>query len=117
MAVKAGVRIALGTDLGVSSKETPWNHGINGMEFKYAVKAGLSPLKAVEAGTANAPLTLGPQGPKSGLLAEGYDADFIGLKENPLEDISILAMPEKILYVWKAGNLCKAPSMPIGLLP
>ena len=117
MAVKAGVRIALGTDLGVSSKETPWNHGMNGIEFKYAVKAGLSPLEAIEAGTANAPLTLGPQGPKSGLLTEGYDADFIGLKENPLEDISILAVPENIFYVWKAGRLCKAPGMPVGLLP
>ena len=116
MAVKAGVRIALGTDLGVSSKCTPFNHGMNGCEFAYALKAGLSPLEAIEAGTANAPLTLGPQGPKSGLLCEGYDADFIGVTENPLAEISVLATPDKISHVWKAGRLCKAPGKPVSLI-
>ncbi|MCJ1485075.1 hypothetical protein MMC06_005248 [Schaereria dolodes] len=107
MAVKAGVRIALGTDLGISSLTRPWNHGMNGGEFGYAVKAGMTPLEAVEAGTANAPETLGMQAPLSGQLKVGYDADFIALKKNPLEDIGILARPEMVSHVWKGGELCK----------
>jgi len=116
-AVKAGVKIALGTDLGVSSTKIPFRHGMSGKEFKYAVDAGMSPLEAIEAGTANAPLTLGPQAPVSGQLKKGYDADFIVVSENPLDDIEVLADPDKITHVWKGGKLQKAPGMPVGLLP
>jgi len=41
------------------------------------VALGMTPQQAIEAGTATAPRTLGPQAPRSGLLAEGYDADLI----------------------------------------
>ncbi|MCJ1312279.1 hypothetical protein MMC25_005953 [Agyrium rufum] len=77
IAVKAGVKIALGTDLAISSPTTLWNHGMNGDEFRRAVNAGLSPLQAIEAGTANGPETLGLQAPLSGQLKAGYDAEFI----------------------------------------
>jgi imidazolonepropionase-like amidohydrolase len=113
-AVKAGVRCALGTDLGFSNANIEHNHGMNGKEFGFAVRAGMTLLQAIEAGTANAPATLGPQAPKSGMLREGYDADFIALEQNPLEDIEILARPEKITHVWKGGKLCKAPGRPVG---
>ena len=115
MAVKAGVQIALGTDLAISSPTTEWSYGMNGDEFRCAVDAGLSPLQAIEAGTANAPATLGPQAPMSGQLKAGYDADFIALAESPLGDISVLAKPEKVLYVWKSGKLYK-DRKPIGFL-
>ncbi|KAI4167129.1 MAG: hypothetical protein LQ343_007456 [Gyalolechia ehrenbergii] len=115
MAIKAGVRIALGTDLGVSSPTVRFNHGMNGGEFCYAVDAGMTPLEAIEAGTANGPDTLGLQAPKSGQLMAGYDADFIAISDNPLEDISVLADPAKVTHVWKEGRLIKSPTKPIGV--
>ncbi|CAG8956931.1 hypothetical protein HYFRA_00011980 [Hymenoscyphus fraxineus] len=115
-AVKAGVRIAIGTDILISSLDIPWNHGMNGIEFKYAVEAGLSPLQAIEAGTANAPETLGPKAPKSGVLKEGYDADIIALSKNPLDDIEVLSEPRNITHVWKGGRLFKADGNPINIL-
>ena len=51
----------------------------------------MTPLQAIEAATAIAPRTLGPQAPRSGQLAAGYDADIITLDSDPLTDISVLA--------------------------
>lgn len=103
----AGVRIALGTDIATTGSDTlvPW--GMNGQELPLLVEAGLSPLEAIEAATANGPLTLGPQGPRSGLLAAGYDADVLAVAADPLEDISVLAEPDDITTVWKAGTVVK----------
>lgn len=115
-AVKAGVKIALGTDLGYSIKGVDFNHGMNGREFPLAVKAGMTPLEAVEAGTASAPSTLGPQAPESGQLKEGYDADFIALSGNPIENIELLAHPDNITHVWKGGRLFKSPGNPVSML-
>lgn len=107
------MKCALGTDLGISSEASEFNHGMNGLELGYAVDAGMTPLQAIEAATANGPLTLGLQAPLSGQLKEGYDADFIALSENPLEDIKVLANPHRVTHVWKAGKLFKAPGKPI----
>lgn len=100
---RAGVPMALGTDVFTSGAGTvvPWGH--NGEELTHLVAAGLSPLEAIEAATARAPLTLGPQAPRSGLLAEGYDADLIALAANPLDDITVLAEPANVTHVWKGG--------------
>jgi len=70
-------------------------------------RAGLTPLEAIEAATANGPLTLGPQAPKSGLLAPGYDADVIVVARDPLQDIGVLAEPANVVKVWKGGVLVK----------
>ena len=75
----------------------------------HLVDAGLSPFEAIEAGTANGPATLGPQAPRSGLLAEGYDADVIALTAEPVDDTSVLAEPANVTHVWKAGELVKSP--------
>ena len=64
--------------------------------------------RAIEAGCA--PLTLGPQAPRSGLLAEGYDADVLGVSANPLDDITVLTEPDGITHVWKAGAAVKEPT-------
>ena len=116
MAVKARVRIALGTDLGPSTLSTPWNHGMNGVELQYAVEAGMSPLQAIEAATTTAPETLGTKAPKSGLLKEGYDADFISLEKNPLDDIEILSKPSNVIDVWQAGKHIKVGGRPVSIL-
>lgn len=109
LAVKKGVRLALGTDIGLSALNTPLSHGKNGMELIYAVQAGMTPLEAIEAATAISPDTLGPQAPRSGQLKAGYDADIIAVSDNPLNDIAVLSQPDNITHVWKAGKLYKAP--------
>ncbi len=64
IAVSAGVKIAMGTDIFVSGPM----YGQNSLEVKYLIDAGLTPLEAIEAATATGPLTLGPQAPRSGQL-------------------------------------------------
>jgi imidazolonepropionase-like amidohydrolase len=106
----AGVRIALGTDIATSGPETvvPW--GMNAWELVHLVGAGLSPLEAIEAGTANGPLTLGPQAPKAGVLEAGWDADLIAVNGDPISNIAVLVDPANVTHVWKAGSLAKEPA-------
>jgi len=108
IAHEAGVSIALGTDI-FGGPGTGLEWGMNGRELRHLVEAGLTPLEAIESGTANGPETLGPQGPKSGQLAAGYDADIIAIAANPLDDISVLADPKNVTHVWKSGRLAKSP--------
>ena len=84
-AISAGVTIAMGTDIFISGTL----QGQNSREVKALIDAGLTPLEAVEAATANGPLTLGPQAPASGQLREGYDADVIAFDADPLEDLAV----------------------------
>lgn len=107
LAVAHGVNIALGTDIGSSDRKSQLSHGNNAMELVYAVEAGMSPLQAIEAATASGPMTLGAMAPKSGQLKVGYDADFMGVKLNPLEDISVLTKRSNIQHVWKGGKYCR----------
>jgi imidazolonepropionase-like amidohydrolase len=116
-AVAAGVKIASGSDYGISKRGTPLSHGHNGRELELAVEVGgMTPMQAIEAATATAPEVLGPQAPLAGILKEGYDADFIALTTNPLEDISIIADPDNVTHVWLAGQLKKSPERPILIL-
>ena len=89
---------------------------MNGQEFALAVEAGMTPLEAIAAGCANAPDTIGPQAPKSGQLKVGYDADFIALAEDPVQNIAVLGEPDKVTHVWKTGKCYKAPGKPLGLI-
>jgi imidazolonepropionase-like amidohydrolase len=110
IAHEAGVTIALGTDIGTSGLDTlvPW--GMNAHELLHLAAAGLTALEAIEAATATGPLTLGPQAPRSGLLAAGYDADVLAVAANPLDDLTVLTEPANITHVWKAGVAAKAPA-------
>ena len=109
-AIKAGIKCALGSDL-FGGSGSVLGAGQNGKEIINAVKLGMTPLQAIEAATVNGPLSLGPQAPKSGLLKEGYDADFIALDENPLDQIEVFGNPSNIKMIWKAGKLVKAPGL------
>jgi imidazolonepropionase-like amidohydrolase len=100
IAVAAGVTIATGTDVFISGTE----YGMTGAEVRHLIEAGMTPLQAVEAATANGPLTLGPQAPQSGQLREGYAADIIAMDGNPLDDLSIWGDKSRITHVWKAGE-------------
>ena len=104
LAIRKGVRIALGTDIWSTGEGTiaPW--GQNAQELVHLVDAGMKPLQAIEAATANAPMTLGPQAPKSGQLKAGFDADVLAVRKDPLGDIAVLASPENLITVWKSGQ-------------
>jgi len=104
-----GVTIASGTDIALSGRELPNSWGRNGRELPLLVRAGLTPLQAIEAATATGPLTLGPQAPLSGQLVAGYAADVITLDADPVADIAIMADPAHVVGVWKAGQPVKAP--------
>ena len=107
LAVQHGVKIALGTDILSSDRMSALSHGNNAHELIWAVEAGMTPLQAIEAATANGPETLGRMAPKSGQLREGFDADFIAVRENPLEDVGVLAVTKNIEGVWKGGSRFK----------
>ena len=104
LAHRSGVTVAMGTDIGAGD----W--GRHGEELTLLVEAGFSPLEAIEAATANGPATLGPQGPRSGQLATGYDADLLILDHNPLDDIAVLADPTRVREVWQTGRRVKQRS-------
>jgi imidazolonepropionase-like amidohydrolase len=82
----------------------PFGWGQNGAELALLVEAGLTPLEAIAAATANAPATLGPQAPLAGILAPGWDADVITLAGDPLADINLLTDPANVTAVWKHGG-------------
>lgn len=103
LAIRAGVVCALGTDT---------QPGFNmAMELEYAVAAGMSTLEAIKAATANGPLCLGGQAPRTGQLKAGYDADVIGLVENPVEDVKVLQKMDNVRWVWKSGRIFKGPGV------
>lgn len=107
LARASGVRVAMGTDLALSGTALPVSWGRNGRELALLVKLGFTPLEAIEAATAAGPETLGPQAPRSGQLAVGFDADVLTLDADPLTDIGVLASPDHITGVWKAGRRVK----------
>ena len=107
MAIERGVTIAMGTDLGLTGLDLPGAWGTDGSELGYMVALGMTPGQAIEAATATAPRTLGPQAPRSGVLAEDYDADLIAVDGDPLADISLLADPDRITAVWAGGRQVK----------
>lgn len=116
IAVKKGVKMATGTDTGVSMPNSIATQGLNGKELLYHVRAGMTPLQAIEAATANGPLTLGPRAPKSGQLLEGYDADFIAVDGNPLDNIEVLIGGKHISHVWRQGKCYKSPGHPVRII-
>ena len=106
LAVAKGVRIAMGTDIFVSGSD----YGHNSLEITHLVNAGMTPLEAIEAATANGPETLGPQAPRSGQLREGYDADVIAIDFDPIADPGSWGDPDRVTHVWKAGAAVKEPA-------
>lgn len=92
-AVKAGVKIAFGTDSGVSP------HGGNAQEFKYMVEAGMPAMDAIRSATVNAADLLG-ESARLGSIEAGKLADIIAVKGNPLNDITAL---ESVSFVMKDG--------------
>ncbi|MCY3410052.1 MAG: amidohydrolase family protein [Candidatus Heimdallarchaeota archaeon] len=104
MAIRKGVKIAIGTDMFTSGPGNLLTWGENAMELKYMVDAGMTPMQAIVAATGDAPLTLGKRAPKSGMIKEGYEADVLLLQKNPLENIEYLLEKEHMRVI-KQGKL------------
>lgn len=99
-AVKAGVKIAMGTDSGVGQ------HGINGRELQLMVEYGMSPMQAIQASTHNAAQLLHLD-KLLGTLETGKLADVVIVGGDVLADISLLADPAKVKVVLKDGRVVK----------
>ena len=93
--------------LAVTGMDLPNSWGTNGSELVYLVQLGMTSLQAIAAATVTAPRTIGPQAPRTGVLAAGYDADVITLDADPVADIAVLAAPERITGVWVRGRRVK----------
>jgi imidazolonepropionase-like amidohydrolase len=92
-AIKDGVRIAFGTDTGVS------DHGKNAKEFALLVKAGLTPAAAIRAATIDVATLLGRE-TQIGSLEPGKQADIIAVASSPLDDVTVL---ERVRFVMRNG--------------
>jgi imidazolonepropionase-like amidohydrolase len=90
-----GVKIAFGTDAGVSK------HGRNADEFELLVKHGMSPADAIKAATVNAADLLSLSS-EIGTLEPGKRADLIAVTGDPLQDVTLL---KKVEFVMKDGKV------------
>ena len=97
-AVRAGVKMAFGTDAGVCA------YGTSGKQFAFMVKYGMTPMQAIQAATSNAADLLGHAN-ELGSIKVGKYADLIAVSGDPLKDISLL---ERVEFVMKEGKVYKS---------
>jgi imidazolonepropionase-like amidohydrolase len=96
-AYKAGVKIAFGTDSGVSA------HGDNWQEFILMTNAGMSNKDALRSATIETAKLLRVED-QLGQIKPGMLADIIAFQKNPIEDISTV---ENVIFVMKDGVIHK----------
>lgn len=94
---KYGVKIAFGTDSGVSA------HGDNWQEFALMVEGGMSPLETIQSATLETAKLFRLEN-EIGKIKTGFSADIIALRDNPLENIESL---KDISFVMKEGTRYK----------
>jgi len=97
-ALKAGVKIVFGTDMG----GIPWTEPI-AQEFPRMVELGMSPMDAIQSATSRASDMLEMQG-QIGVIAPGAFADVIAVNGDPLKDIKVLG---SVQFVMKDGKVFK----------
>ena len=96
---KAGVKIAFGTDSGVSA------HGDNAREFGYMVQAGMPALAAIRSATLDAATLLGQES-RLGTLEAGKLSDVVAVPGDPAKDIAAMT---RVSFVMKNGVIYKRP--------
>lgn len=94
-----GVKIAYGTDAGVSK------HGRNADEFELLVKFGMTPAEAIKAATVNAAALLGVD-KETGTIEAGKAADIIAVSGDPLTDVKVL---KAMKFVMARGQVVVGP--------
>ena len=97
-ALRAGVKIAFGTDVGGFSWSEPM-----AQEFARMVEMGMSPMDAIRSATSRAAEMLGMQG-ELGVIAPGAYADVIAVAGDPLKDVNEL---RRVRFVMKNGSVFK----------
>src|SRR6185369_12181535 len=97
-ALKAGVKIVFGTDMG----GIPWSQPM-AQEFPRMVKLGMSPMETIKSATSRAAVMLDMDG-EIGVIAPGAFADIIAVPGDPLTDITQLG---KVQFVMKDGKAVK----------
>jgi len=97
-ALKAGVKIAFGTDMG----GIPWTEPIAN-EFRLMVKFGMSPMDAIKAATSTAANLLDMKG-EIGAITPGAFADIMAVQGDPLANVEAL---KSVKFVMKDGNVFK----------
>jgi imidazolonepropionase-like amidohydrolase len=95
-AVKAGVKLAMGSDAVYSM------FGENTRELGWLVKAGMTPAQALRAATAEGAALLGLES-SLGALAPGYTADIVAVEGDPLADVN--ALMSGVRFVMKGGRV------------
>jgi len=98
-ALKGGVKIVFGTDMG----GIPWTEPI-AQEFPRMVELGMQPMDAIQSATSRAAAMLEMEG-KIGVVAPGAFADIIAVSGDPLSDIKVL---EDVQFVMKDGKVFKS---------
>jgi imidazolonepropionase-like amidohydrolase len=99
-ALRAGVKIAFGTDVGGFGWSLPIAD-----EFLREVEFGMTPMQAIQSATTRAAELLGQQG-ELGVIAPGAHADVIGVSGDPLADVGAL---KNVQFVMKDGVVFKPP--------
>jgi imidazolonepropionase-like amidohydrolase len=97
-ALKAGVKIAFGTDMG----GIPWTEPIAN-EFGFMVKFGMSPMDAIKSATSAAANLLDMKG-DLGVIAPGAFADIMAVQGDPLANVGAI---KSVKFVMKDGNVFK----------
>jgi imidazolonepropionase-like amidohydrolase len=97
-ALRAGVKIAFGTDVGGFA----WSQPI-AAEFAREVEFGMTPMQAIQSATSRAAELLGQRG-AVGVVAPGAFADLIAVPGDPLADVHVL---EHVQFVMKDGVVFK----------
>jgi len=95
-AVRAGVRIAYGTDAGV------FPHGDNARQFAYMVRYGMTPMQAIQSATISVADLMQTQ--DVGAVAVGRFADMVAVAADPLADITVL---ESVDHVMQGGRVVR----------
>jgi imidazolonepropionase-like amidohydrolase len=98
-ALKQGVKIVFGTDVGA------FEHGTSAREFTHMVDYGMSPIEAIRSATTRAAELLRME-KQVGTLAPGAYADVIAVDGDPLTDITAL---QRVRFVMKGGTIVKRP--------
>ena len=95
--MKAGVRIAFGTDSGI------YPHGMNAKNLAFHVRFGQTPIEAIRSATLTSAELLG-RDDRVGSIRPGRYADLIAVDGDPLDDITVL---EDVPFVMKGGEVVK----------